>query len=387
MVQESKTRAYNKRFTPQESQPDSGDSDQFTFKLPSTRVPEPIMKGVRGWRTEDGYLVLRIHYTCDPERATDGWLEETSKGYRGGVEGSDWQREMEIDFGSYSGRPVYPNFDKTNSLGILRYNPHIPLWRGWDFGYRHPAVVFMQLWPDDTLVLLHEIYPTLDQEKVPGISTADLCKLVQYETDRLFPGSNDPNMTAGVYDFCDPAGNQKKETSDFSSIEIMQQHGIFPEWNVVGRKNRIDYARVYVEGKHENGDTKFKINPHCTLAHEAFSAAYRYPQEGEGPTDREMPDLSRKIQDEPYIHVMDAFEYIVSCNLEVTSPSMHGFGRRDEDPNLVTDLASAYLGTGSKPDDRLASVSTASDTGTEDYESVLSDLLGEQGLSDAWDLT
>lgn len=376
-----------KRHTPRESVPDDGDAAKFTFKLPSTRVPEPIMKGVRGWRTADGYLVLRLHYTCDPERATEQWIGETSKGYRGGTDGSDWQREMEIDFGSYAGRPVYAQFDKVHSIGVMRYNPNLPLWRGWDFGYRHPAVVFLQMWPDNTLVFLHEIYPTLDSEKVPGISTADLCKLVQYETDRLFPGSGDPEVSAGVYDFCDPAGNQKKETSDFSSIEILQQHGIYPEWNVVGRKNRVDYARVYVEGKHENGEPRFKINPHCTLAHEAFSAAYRYPEEGQGPSDREMPDVSRSIQEQPYIHIMDAFEYVVACNLEVTTPSMHGFNKHKEQNNDVTDLASAYLGTGTEPDNRLASVPTANRFGNDEYEALLTDLLGEQNLSDAWDLT
>lgn len=371
----------------QVSDPDSSDERNFTFKLPSTRVPEPIMPGIRGWRTRDGYLILRLHYRCDPERATDEWIQETSTGYRGGVEGSDWQREMEIDFGSYSGSPVYPQFDKTHSIGVLRYNPNLPLWRGWDFGYRHPAVVFLQLWPDDTLAFLHEIYPTRDQEKLPGISTSDLTKLVQHETDRLFPGSGDPELTAGVYDFCDPAGNQKKETSDFSSIELLQQHGIYPEWNVVGRKNRIDYARVYVEGKHEDGTPKFKINPHCTIAHEAFSAAYRYPDEDKGTADREMPDVSRQIQEEPFVHIMDAFEYVVACNLEVTSPSKHGFYNHKEENTSVTDLATAYLGTGTEADKRLALIPSVNKFGGEDYESLLSDLLGQESLSDAWDLT
>jgi hypothetical protein len=171
--------------------PDAGDSSGVFYKLPKTRVPEPIIRGVRGWRTKEGYLVLRLHYTCDPERATEDWVEETSKGYPGGLNGSMWQREMEIDFGSYSGLPVYPSFDKDASITQVRYNPHIPLWRGWDFGYRNPAVVFMQLWPDNTLVVLHELFPTVDKEKLPGISTENLVRLVISETDRLFPGAGD----------------------------------------------------------------------------------------------------------------------------------------------------------------------------------------------------
>jgi hypothetical protein len=373
-------------YDPPEADADSSDSQEFQFKIPKTRVPEPIMPGVKGWRTTDGYLVLRLHYSADP-LADEEWKQERVKGYRGGFEGSDWQREMEIDFGSYSGMPVYQQFEPTKSVKPVRYSPHLPLWRGWDFGYRNPAVTFCQLWPDDTLVFLHEMFPTKNKEKLAGISTGDLCKLVLQETTRLFPNASDVNLSAGVYDFCDPSGVQKKETSDFSSIEIMQQYGIDPEWNVVGRKNRIEYARVYVEAKHEDGTPRFLVNPHCTLAIEGFSAAYRYPEESSGSADREMPDLSRKIQEEPYIHIIDSFEYIVSCNLEITYPSHTGMDKGKDDNSQVTDLASAYLGTTSGAPSRVASVPLANAAGPEDLESTIQELIGIDDLSDAWSLT
>ena len=364
--------------------PDSSDIDEFRFDLPKTRIPEPIMRGVRGWRTSEGYLVLRLHYSCDPERATKEWIEETSQGYRGGTDGSDWQREMEIDFGSYAGRPVYSQFDKTQSVRPCRYNPHLPLWRGWDFGYRNPAVVFLQLWPDDTLIYLHEMFPTLDKEQLPGISTADLAVRVQSETDRLFPGAQDSNKTAGVYDFCDPAGQAKKETSDFSSVEILQQYGMDPEFASVGRKNRIAYSRVYAEGRHPDGSPKFLINPHCTLGIEAFAAAYRYPNEDKGTADREMPDLSKKVQSEPFVHLMDAYEYVVGCNLEVTYQSRRGFYEEAPPEQTIDDLASMYLGASMREEDRLAQA-PARKIGDEDLEEVISEIIGEDSLADAWD--
>lgn len=364
---------------------DSSDAEEFQFRLPTTRIPEPIMKGVRGWRTTDGYLVLRLHYTCDPERATDEWIEETSQGYRGGIEGSDWQREMEIDFGSYAGRPVYPRFDKTHSVKATKYNPYLPLWRGWDFGYRNPAVVFLQLWPDDTLVYLHELFPTLDKEQVPGISTSDLAALTIQETERLFPGAGNSNESAGVYDFCDPAGNAKKETSDFSSVEILQQFGMEPEFAAVGRKNRIEYSRVYVEGKHENGTPRFLINPHCNLGIEAFSAAYRYPDEAQGSADREMPDLSKKVQSEPYIHLMDAYEYVVAANLEITYQTKTGFSREEEPDQKVDDLASMYLGAAVREEERLATAPSRK-VDEEDIDDIISELIGDDSLDDAWEM-
>ena len=363
---------------------DAGDVDTFKFHLPRTRLPEPLMEGIRGWKTKDGYLVLRIHYTCDPERATEDWIEQTKKGYRGGTEGSDWQREMEIDFGSYAGQPVYPSFNSTKSVIPVKYNPHIPLWRGWDFGYRNPAVTFYQLWEDDTLVYLHEMFPTLDKEERPGISTADLAQLVVAETDRLFPGAQSPEDSAGVFDFCDPSGNNKKETSDFSSVEILQQAGITPDFSVVGRKNRIAYARPYVEGTHSDGKPKFLINPHCALGIEAFAAAYRYPDDSSGGADREMPDLGKKIQSEAFIHIMDSFEYVVACNLEITYQTKTGFIEEDT-RNEVADLASIYLGAidgqerySGRTVKRVNDISDSLD-----LEVGLQELLGQDSLADA----
>lgn len=369
-----------------EVEPDAGDTSAIKFKLPKTKVPEPIIRGVRGWRTDDDYLVLRLHYTCDPERATPDWVAETSRGYSGGTDGSMWQREMEIDFGSYSGLPVYASFDKDSSITQVKYNPHLPLWRGWDFGYRNPAVVFVQLWPDNTLTVLHELFPTLDKEKLPGISTENLVRLVMNETDRLFPGASDHTTTAGVFDFCDPAGNQKKETSDFSSIEVLQKFGLEPEYAVVGRKNRIDYARVYVEGKHENGSPRFLINSSCSLAIEAFAAAYRFPEADKGNADREMPDLSRKVQEQPYIHVMDAFEYVVACNLEITYPTHTGIGKLGEDKPEVTDLATAYLNASLPTTRQVDSLPLNNESSFDDLEQEIRDFIGDDSLEDAWAL-
>lgn len=346
------------------------------FRLPRTPIPQPLMKGMRGWRTTEGWMVLRLHYTADPERATEEWVRDRLLGYRGGKEGRDWRREMEIDFSAYAGEPVYSQFNPAVSVRATQYNPHLPLWRGWDFGYRHPAVVWAQLWPatpeapNGVLVYLHELYPTLDSEAVPGVKTDDLVRMVLAETRERFP-----ETPAGVYDFCDPAGNQTKETSDFSSIEILQQHGIDPEWSVVGRKNRINYLRNYVE----EGEA-FRINPHCVLGIKALSAAYRYPVEREGTSDRDMPDLGKKVQEEPYVHVMDALEYIAACNLQIewaprpTGPS--------SDTKLIGELAEMLLGP-SRTDDRLATGPPAPIES--ELERMLGDLVGEEGdISQAW---
>lgn len=366
-----------------EVEPDSADEDLYSWKIPSTRVPEPVMPGVRGWKTNDGYLVLRLHYSADPERATEEWRNYYVVGYRGGFEGRDWRREMEIDFTAYAGEPVYSQFDSNTSTKPTRYNPHIPLWRGWDFGYRHPACVWAQLWPDNTLVYLHELYPTLDRDQLAGLSTHQFAKMVIEQTNRLFPEALEP-ANAGIEDFCDPAGNQKKENSEFSAIEILNQFGIDPEWSVVGRKNRINYLREYIER-----GSKFRINPHCTLGIKAISSAYRYPEENAGQVDREMPDLSKKVQEEPYVHLMDALEYIAACNLEIgVTSNLHN--EEEESGTHISELAKMYLQVAGEADEREAVSGQSMEEPEFAEETLPHDLIGIEGddsLDDAWLLT
>lgn len=371
-----------RKVEPRKGARDGSDDARYTFKLPKTSFPEPILPGIRGWRTSEGWLVLRLHYTADPERATPEWIAEQLQGYRGGIEGRDWRREMEIDFSAYKGEPVYSAFPADVAVRETRYRPDLPLWRGWDFGYRHPAVVFVQLWPPTekaplgTLVYLHEIYPTLDRESVPGIKTADLAQLVLEETRTRFPETEKKEHGQGVVlDFADPAGNQTKETSDFSSVEILQQWNIWPEWARVGRKNRIEYLRRFIEVP-----GSFRINPHCALGIKALSAAYRYPEERAGGADRDMPDLGKKVQEEPYIHVMDALEYVAACNLEI--PWTEAPSRRQDMP-VTGDLATLLNSYRAEADRRdTTSVAAAFES---EFEDELADLIGVDGdLTEVW---
>jgi len=368
-------------YAPREGPRDAGDS-RYSFKIPRTSFPEPIIRGMRGWRTSEGWTVLRLHYSADPERTTPEWLHDQLQGYRGGKEGRDWRREMEIDFTAYKGEPVHSGFDSDESVRETLYRPELPLWRGWDFGYRHPAVVWMQLHPaserapEGTLVWLHELYPTLDRESMPGIKTADLAQLVLDETARVFPAAG-KDGSAPTLDFADPAGNQTKETSDFSSIEILQQYAIYPEWARVGRKNRIEYLRRYTETV-----GAFRINPHCTLGIKALSAAYRYPEERAGGADRDMPELGKKVQEEPYIHLMDACEYVAACNLEI--PWLAG-GQAATSRSAVPKTGDlATLLNASRANDRRAGTSFEKGL-SDELEDSLSDLIGEEGdLMEAW---
>lgn len=46
---------------------------------------------------------------------------------------------------AYGGVPVIPRFDHRYHVGEFEFDKDLPLVRGWDFGYRHPAVVYFQI--------------------------------------------------------------------------------------------------------------------------------------------------------------------------------------------------------------------------------------------------
>ena len=280
------------------------------FKLPATSIPEPLLPGVRGWRTPTGVAVLRVHYTADPERCTDEWLTNQLVGYRGGMEGRDWRREMEIDFTAYKGDPVYPEFAAT-SMRNVTFSPALPLWRGWDFGFNHPAVVFMQYDKNtDHLYIIDEIYPTQDKQACPGLSTKELGQRVIAHTLEYYSSALDP-LGPGLVDHGDPyAAVQHGATSELSSLEILSQLGIDIVVQRVGVKNRVEYVRNYVERP-----SNFSIHPKCNLILEALQGGYRYPEEAKGSADRDQPDKSAKAEAQPYNHLMDALGYAVSNEL------------------------------------------------------------------------
>lgn len=288
------------------------------MKLPAQAEPTTLLKGIKGWQTSSGITVLRVHYTADPERCDELWLEDQLTGYPGGFDGRKWKREMEIDFSSYEGMPVYSLFDPTTAVATTTFDPSVPLWRGWDFGYRHPAVLWVQMF-DNCLVIHREYYPTLNPVECPGMTADTLGKNVQALTEKWFPNADLHN----IYDFGDPSGKRYTDTSEESVLDQLSHMGIHVEWERVGIVNRINFLRRFIEVP-----GRFRISPHCPLTIEAVSGAYHYPEDDSGGTFLEKPDKGAKSQSEPYVHLMDALEYIASVNMPTEYSDMPPLKKR-----------------------------------------------------------
>ncbi len=85
------------------------DSPLSIFNQPSSI----IHKGIETRYNNNGFFILRVHYTADP--AKDPATPEGKKWYeqaRRGMPETSWMKEYEIDWFARSGQLVYPMFDR-----------------------------------------------------------------------------------------------------------------------------------------------------------------------------------------------------------------------------------------------------------------------------------
>ena len=105
------------------------------------------MKGLSVRTTSLGFRVLRLHYTCDPEKdpATEHgkrWYEEARKG----MPDARFRQEYELDYGALSGQLVFPTFEETLHVVPDRFpiDPeYSTVWMACD---PHPRTAHAFLW-------------------------------------------------------------------------------------------------------------------------------------------------------------------------------------------------------------------------------------------------
>ena len=103
------------------------------------------------------------------------------------------------------GPPVYPMFEHHRHVGLPVLPDHTPLVRGWDFGFRHPAVTFHAFWRCREGEVHWNILDAMDGRMVEAVSLAD--SVLSY-TKAAWP-QLDPIM---VQDVGDISGSHVSDT-------------------------------------------------------------------------------------------------------------------------------------------------------------------------------
>lgn len=123
--------------------------------------------GIQLWKNKNGFAVLWIHYTADPEKSEE-WAAKVSTKYPGGKEGKGWQAEMEIDFMARTGGRVWPEFNRAThvydpTIVFKEWGgqppPHWPRFRTIDPGLHNPtACLWVAIDGDDAFWVYREHY-------------------------------------------------------------------------------------------------------------------------------------------------------------------------------------------------------------------------------------
>ncbi len=249
-------------------------------------------KGLVSWENDNGYTTLLLHFSADQEGKTE---EER----RQGVTEGDFRREHDLDFTSLAGKAVFPEFGPEHLTDKLFYVNDIPVWRGWDFGYHRPAVVYSQLLGDGQWWIIGEI---LGQDM----------SLPQFIENVVFPYEEKNFPNAVFLDSADIAGRQVTDKSEHSSFTILNRYGIYP----IAKKTEIKEGLTLIRQK--LADTKlgnpglFIKQSECPILVEAFSGGYHFEPPRPGRAELEIP-----AKDGYYDHIVDAVRYIAVNNFHL----------------------------------------------------------------------
>lgn len=263
--------------------------DEETGKDDQAEMVE-IMKGLKIRHNKNGFLAIRLHYTADPDKDPDTeqglkWYKKTREGYPTHI----WNKEYEIDFSTGSGKGIYVE-DFLPKLSIrkdLEYNKDLPLYRVWDFGYRHPAVLWAQINEKGQLCILRE-------EQGLDETLFKFAPRIIDITEEYFPG-------ARIRDFCDPAGVQKNDKSEKTSIDILKSFHIRPKYVKINVSTSIEYIRKLMIQQPDTKETRLLVHPRCKILIDGFQGGYIFKK-----------DTDKPVEDGYYEHTQDCLRYLVS---------------------------------------------------------------------------
>ncbi len=202
------------------------------------------------------------------------------------------------------GLPVFPEWQPSLHVAQLSCDVSAPVIRSWDFGRRRPCVVWAQRLGSHINRLLVEMG---DNEMLEAFADRILTRS-SYEF---------PRATKWL-DFCDPHGTAKRDTSDKSSIQILNDKGIRPTYRDVLIQRGIDAMSkglvTLSNGRPVSQYDRFGAR----LLIDGYGGGYTWPEPKPGKAMKEKP-----VADGFYEHPMDCDRYLM-VNLTMGSSTQKG---------------------------------------------------------------
>ena len=184
---------------------------------------------------------------------------------------------------NFQGDPVYPQFSsRLHLVDNIPFEDQYPIFRFWDFGFRRPACIFVQMDDEYRLRVIAEILGK-DEEARPFI-----------ERVKAFTNRNFPNC-CGYLDFGDPAARQKKDTG--STLAVLEEAGIYLIFIISTIEEGLRRTRYLLERIIKQIPAITISRKNAPLTARMFMGGYRIGPNG------------RPLKDGFYDHLADAFRY------------------------------------------------------------------------------
>ncbi len=134
--------------------------DEPTEKGPRLWDNFPAVPGLKFRQTVGGFTVVELDYVAHPDKRSKEWETRARKT----LTEKQWRREYLRDWTTAAGASFYFEYDRNGGDKTYVRDPggllDLPIYRGWDFGIRSPACVFLQYDPRQDLIwVLREFQP------------------------------------------------------------------------------------------------------------------------------------------------------------------------------------------------------------------------------------
>lgn len=263
------------------------------------------------------FCVLRVHYSVDPDKNTPEWKAKAQEG----ISDRSWDREYEISYETFEGKPVYEGFTEGH-IQEVEYKPGMYVYRGWDFGYHHPFTVFAFMNEFDQLCIRSEIMGSDEYIKPFG------------QRVKRFSLSHFPN--AHWLDACDDAGKQRKDTPE-TSVQVLTDLGFSLNYRHSFIDEGVEIIRQRLQRRND-GKYGLLIHPDCQNLIDAFKGGYRYPEKKDGSPEKETP-----LKDGYYDHGMDALRELCVNFLEL-APTKGLTAQQSSENNIMGNSSNSITG-------------------------------------------
>ncbi len=202
---------------------------------------------------------------------------------------------------AFDGDPVLWAFNQEHVFSGLEFPIGAYLVRGWDFGTTN-CVIWSAYWEENGIEYWWDLY----EHFAIMSDTERQCRSVQDVTSTVFPYHNDRSICAGILDFCDPAGDARKDTG--RSLSVLSTYKFFPGFRRAGLQESIALYNRLLEKRDQFGRHVYRIDKDtCPKLYQASVGGYRYPSTGEPGFGSDEP-----LKGEPggnYDHPADASRY------------------------------------------------------------------------------